>query len=508
MSLTCEPLTSTDLLLAGLRRDPDAIALHYGECSLTHRELLESVYRTAGALLARSLGRGDCVTLLGGARPETFITQYAARLIGCRTVFLYEKRGPADLTAMARSAGTTVFVVDPVRFTDVAAEIIPGLGPVQVLSLGTSPLGDDLLAEAEQQPAEPLEPRGCPSDVASIMFTGGSTGTPKGVPLLFALHANRQALQETHLGEPHRFLLCTGAVHVGGMLTTYTLITGGTVVMHETFDAGAVVEAIERHRITHLYVSPMLLYRVLDHPRLATADTSSLRLITYTGSPAAPERLAEAVRRFGPILCQWYGQIEAGLVSILTPEDHQRPELLPTAGRVLPFVEIEIRDPAGNVLPLGAAGEIFVRSPVVMPGYWQDPERTAEVLRDGWLRTGDLGRLDEDRYLTLLGRRRHMIIVNNDNVFPAEVEEPLLRHPDVRMAVVFGVTDADRQETVHAAVVTDPAATVTAEDLRDLVLRHKGPMYVPASILFLPEIPLTSPGKPDIEWLRALIHSG
>jgi fatty-acyl-CoA synthase len=242
----------------------------------------------------------------------------------------------------------------------------------------------------------------------------------------------------------------------------------------------------------------------MDHPDAPRTDTSSLRTLTYGGCQASPSRLADAVRAFGPVLVQGYGQNEAGGISVLTPEDHDplRPDRLRSAGKVLPGVEVAIRDSAGRDLPTGEHGEICVRSPMVMEGYWKQPELTAEVLRDGWLHTGDVGHLDGEGYLTIVDRLKDMIVVVGGHVYTTELEDLLNTHPDVLQSAVFGVRDADHAERVHAVVVRAPGSGVDDRELCAMVRSARGAMYEPARVTFTDALPLTDAGKPDKKELR------
>ncbi|MFB7620588.1 AMP-binding protein [Kitasatospora sp. NPDC056181] len=491
--------TYTGLVLAGLARNPERVAIRYGEESLTARECLEGVYRLARALAATGLGRGDGVTVLAGNRPETVLVRLAANLIGCRVAMLYPARPVADQIAMAEDALTAAFVFDPQRYGDAAQRIVSALPAVLPLGLGPTPLGADLLAEAGELSPAPLAPRYRPDDVMAVRFTGGSTGRPKGVLRRFARPARPELVAASV------FLLCTALCHGGGTTADLALAAGGTVVLQDGFAAGAVLAAIERYRVSRVYLPPHLLYRVLDHPALARTDTGSLRRVTYTGCPAAPERLAEATRRLGRVLHQTYSLTECGPVSRLTPDEHLDPRLLTTAGRPFPDTEVRILDEDGEPLPTGRTGEICVRTPTAMAGYWRNPELTAQVLRDGWLHTGDLGSLDRSGYLTVAGRQGTMAIVEAHNVFPRDVEGPLLAHPAVREAVMFATTGPDRLERVHAAVTAVPGAGVTAQQLHGWVRERSGPLCAPSTILLLPGLPLGETGKPDLAALRAMV---
>ncbi|MBV8932086.1 MAG: AMP-binding protein, partial [Kutzneria sp.] len=298
------------------------------------------------------------------------------------------------------------------------------------------------------------------------------------------------------------FLACTTVAHAAGLIVDMTLIGGGTIVLHERFDPSAVLAAIPRHRVTALFLLPPLLYQLVDHPSLDSTDLSSLSRVVYGGCAAAPSRLARAIDRLGPVLFQFYGQSEAGGISMLTEQDHLRPELLSTVGRVMPGVEIAIRDEEGRDLPRGTVGEICVRSAMISGGYWRNPELTAEVWRDGWVHTGDVGHLDDEGYLHLSDRIKDMIIVVGGHVYPTELEDVLLGHPAVAQAAVYGVRDADAVERVHAALVTNPGHRPELAEIQRYVESRLGPMYAPSHIEILDEIPLTDAGKPDKKVLR------
>ncbi|KDN80967.1 hypothetical protein KCH_73200 [Kitasatospora cheerisanensis KCTC 2395] len=282
---------------------------------------------------------------------------------------------------------------------------------------------------------------------------------------------------------------------------------GGTVVLQRSFDPGAVLAAVERERITDLWVLPALLHQLLDHPAIGRTDLSSLRLIMYGGSAASPTRIREALKVFGPVLVGVYGMSEAQLISALSPLEHERigrNGQLPV-GRPIPNVEVAIRSVDGTDLPVGEQGEIHLRSDTIMAGYWKRPDLTAQVLRDGWLNTGDVGYLDEDGYLYLSDRVKDLIIVVGGHVYPSEVEDLLLTHPTVARCAVFGVRDDQETEHVHVAVVPAPGAQPQLEELRAFVTARKGRIFAPEALHLVDEIPLTPVGKPDKKRLREAV---
>lgn len=498
MSANAEP-TYTELVLDGLTRDRGRVALWFGGEAWTAQECLDAVFRMARALERAGLGHGDGVTVISGNRPEALLVRLAANLLGCRVAMPYPLVPAREAAELAEFAGTAALVFDPGSCAPAAEAVARALPSVGLFALGPTGLGADLLELAADCPPEPLAPRGTPGDVMGVRFTGGTTGRPKGVMRRFA-RPPRPALPGGSV-----FLLCTPLCHGGGTTADLALAAGGTVVMQESFEAEAVLAAIEHFRVSRTFLPPHLLYRLLDHPLLPSADTGSLRLIGYTGCLPSPRRLAEATRRLGRVLHQTYSLTECGPVTRLGPDEHLDPRLLSTAGRALTDVELRIVDEEGAPLPPGVLGTIEVRTPTAMAGYWRDPELTERVLRQGWLRTGDLGSLDASGYLTVAGRGESMAIVEGHNVFPRDVEEPLRSHPEVREAVMFATADADGLERVHAAVAVRPHSPVTAEQLHRWSVERGGARHAPHTLLILPAIPLTGLGKPDLSALRALL---
>lgn len=486
-----------------LSADPAREALVHQGRRVTAGEFRTLVHRLARALRARGVDRGTTVTLLSGNLPETLAARYAANLLGARVNFLYNKLSAESQAAIVRDVETRALIVDP-RLAERAAEVT-ALAPVpDVLVLGPAKTGADLLELAAGESNEPFASRARPDDVCTIRHTGGTTGHPKGICTTFTQARWFHGALRLEAEHERRQLVCTTLAHAAGVMADSTLHAGGTVVLLDDFDPATALATIERERITDLFLLPPLLYQLMDHPDAQHTDTSSLRLVTYGGCQASPARIADAVRTFGPVLVQGYGQNEAGGISTLAREDHdpERPDRLRSAGKVLPGVEVAIRDEAGRDLPAGEHGEVCVRSDMIMKGYWKQPELTAEVLRDGWLHTGDIGFLDAEGYLTIVDRIKDMIVVVGGHVYTTELEDLLNSHPQVLQSAVFGVRDADRMERVHAAVVRAPGGTVDAAQLGAMVRTERGAMYEPARLTFVEALPLTDAGKPDKKELR------
>ncbi|MGK4578769.1 AMP-binding protein [Kitasatospora sp. HPMI-4] len=505
MPATTPPFrTEVEQILAALGSSPGREVLVHQGRSVTAGELRDLTHRLARAMRALGIDRGHTVTLLSGNLPEALAARYAANLLGCRVNQLYTRLSAATQAVMVRDVETHALIVDP-RFADRATEITDRVPVESVLVLGPGRAGRDLLALAAEQPADPFPCRARPQDVRTIRHSGGTTGHSKGICVSYGQVRPFGPDLPEDPQEPPRLLVCTTIAHAAGQMTDKVLRAGGSAVLLEDFDPAAVLEAIERERITDLFLMPPLLYQLTDHPLSGRTDTSSLRRLSYGGCQASPTRITDALRRFGPVLVQLYGQHEAGIISVLAAEDHDpnRPERLRSVGRAAPGYRVAIRDESGLDLPAGTPGEVCVRSDTLMQGYWKQPELTASVLRDGWLHTGDIGYLDDDGYLTIVDRLKDLINTGGGHVYTSELEDLLNSHPQVRQSAVFGVPDADRVERVHAVVVPVPGSRIDAEQLCAMVRERRGATHEPYRIAFAEALPLTDAGKPDKKLLRA-----
>lgn len=275
--------------------------------------------------------------------------------------------------------------------------------------------------------------------------------------------------------------------------------------MFPSFDKDSVLDGIEQYRASVVYLVPTMIYSLLNYPRTKQCDLSSLKLIMYGASAMSAVRVKEAIKIFGPVLCQAYGQTEApNSISVLTPSDHQSNDerRLQSCGLPSPGIQVQILDDQCNSVKDGVVGEICVKGPLVMSGYWKEPQLTAEAFAGGWLHTGDLAYRDDAGYLYIVDRKKDVIISGGFNIYPREVEDVISTHPGVSSVVVFGLTDEKWGEAVTAAVVLRQGAAPCAEEILSLVRQKKGPFHVPKSIKVVDSIPLTSLGKPDKKALR------
>jgi long-chain acyl-CoA synthetase len=334
------------------------------------------------------------------------------------------------------------------------------------------------------EPAAP--PDDLPSDaLATISYTGGTTGRPKGVMLShrnMLANAKHNAMVAVYRHDD-RYLHAGPMFHVADTSQTFPLTwAGGTHVMLPRFDPERVLAMVVEHGVTILVLVPTMLRLFLDLVEQRGADVSSLRLLWYAAAPISPELQRRALRTLDCDLLQGYGMTEAApSVTFLSAEDHRRGDRLGSVGTAAAGVQAEIRDVAdGRRLPDGEVGEICVRGPNVMLGYWNRPDATEEALVDGWYRTGDMGYADEGGYFFLVDRLKDMIVTGGENVYSIEVEQALMQHPAVAEVAVFGIPDERWGETVHAVVVA--RAEITTEELvahcRGFVAGYKVPRSI------------------------------
>ncbi len=495
-------------ILAVLGADPDGTPLIWQDEPIRAGDLAASITSTAGAMHRCGVGRGGVVAVLTDANtPATLVLRYAANLLGAVVVHLrgvnaafpQDQLPMDDQVAILAGSDAVLLAVDPVN-ADRARALCGRLDvPPRLGVLGAAGDGEcDLTAFPAGEFDASLVQRG---ETAVVTYTSGSTGRPKGVCWPFPVRDERAAT----LGRAgwERYLFTAPLTHTSGQMADGTIVGGGTAVLMPGFEPAAVLAAIATHRITHVTLAAPQLYRLVEFPGTADADLSSLRELFYTGAPAAPRRVAQARAVLGSRLVQIYGTSETGLICRLTAADHEEPALHGTVGRPVPGVELRVCDPQdGRPLPLGEPGEVLVRSPWSMSGYWRGPRATERALRDGWIRTGDIGQLDGRGHLTLHGRTGDVVKTNGIKIYPLSVERALLEHPGVAQAAVFGVEDRDRVERLCAAVVLREGAGARSAGLLEHVRESLTPNHVPAELEVRTALPFLGPGKLDRVALR------
>jgi acyl-CoA synthetase (AMP-forming)/AMP-acid ligase II len=494
-------------LLDALRAAPGTPAFEHAGREVTRGELLDLIARCAAGLAAAGLGPGAPVALSTGVTPEAFAAQIAAWALGCRVTGLRPGLTPAQLAAVL-GRGADVLVADDAA----PAAVLEAAGRAGVAVLRVAGL---LWSEPAGGPGgeAALTARGRPADVAIVNLTSGSTGTPKGCEQSYA------SLTRHWSWQPARWTARTAGLAAGyrrfllfGTLTSAVMVEhlalclfgGGTAVIPDgPPDFPAV---LARHRITACLLTVPRLHHILDGllatPAGERPDLSALRVLLVAGSPLAPHRLLQARDLIGPAVHQGYGQTETGMLTLLTPAElaHDPEGRADSVGRVCDGVDLEIRDPSGRPVPPGATGEVWVRTPGAMSGYAGDPTQTAEVLRDGWVRTRDLGALDPEGFLRLTGRSREIVIVNAVVHYAGAIEQALTAHPAIDQAYVVAVPDEHTGEAAHAFLVPAPGATLPAvTELRAHVGALLGTEGVPLPARATPlnTVPVAPSGKPD-----------
>lgn len=497
--------TYPELVLTALGRDPSAVAFIAGDERITYGQAAARILRIAAVLAERGVRKGGGVAILSTNRPEAWFVTIAAQLVGGRTSALHALGSLDDHAYICADAGIRTLVYDPGPYAAHAEALAARSGFADVLALGPSTAFDDLLPLAES--ASEWVPDGSvgEADVAMLVYTGGTTGRPKGVIRPHRALAEMVLLMLAEWTWPARprYLACAPITHATGMMIVPVLLRGGTVVLHERFDAGRWLETVEAERVNCGFLVPTMLYRILEHPGLAAAELGSLETVYYGAAPMSPDRLAHAIEVIGPVFAQFYAQAESTVVgTVLRPEDHD-PARLASCGRPLAGARVALHDDEDRPVALGDVGEVCMRGPFVMDGYWNAPELTAEALRNGWLHTGDLAVADPEGFLTIVGRKKDMVVTGGFNVFPREVEDALVSHPQVAQAAVIGVPDPDWGEAVLALVVLVDGGDVDAAELLALVRERKGSLHVPKVLEFVDAVPLTPLGKVDKKAIRA-----
>ncbi|GIH20375.1 AMP-dependent synthetase [Rugosimonospora africana] len=497
-----------------LERSGDRPCFEHGSRIVTARQTLATIRRLVAAMRGAGIGPGTGVAMLPGVSPEGFAAIFAAYAIGAR-VSAVRPGLTAGQFAHLLTGGIDAVVFDPAVAN---RDLVTLAGSIPRYSLGSHPGATDLLAgglpSGDADPGdEPLVAAGRPDDIARITYTSGSTGQPKGCAATYgALAADWTCAPDRWSGAMARMADGLDRCLLFGTLSSpvvmnYVLLSlfhGGVAVIPDQTPQPFFPAVIERYGITGTIMTVPRLYQLLDvldehaldeHP----FDVSSLRSVMVSGSPLHPHRLADATRRLGPVVFQAYGQSEAGSLTLLTPDELSASgqAALDSVGRPHPEVEVSVRDDQDRPVPPGTDGEIYVRTPWQTSGYWGDPEQTAEVFVDGWVRTRDLGHLDGDGFLHLVGRSRDIVIVNAMVYYAGPIERVLALHPDVDEAFVVGVPDERTGEAVHALVRPAAGRTPPREQLTALVRDTLGEGSVPAAITFIPKVLAAESGKPD-----------
>lgn len=494
-------------------------ALQCGDRSLTFAELYERAKVVAGALSAAGVKAQDRVAVIDRNSIENLEVVFGAALLNAVVVNVNWRLAPPEILQILADAGTRLVIVGPEFFGAVEAiETQLGSG-ARVVAIGSGhPRWEPYEAWLAGSPPTDPGTVAAPGDVAFQLYTSGTTGLPKGVMLTTSNLLTAWSHIEGEWGfEPGRSvnLALMPMFHIAGLgWATVGLFFGcRTVVLRDVVPA-EVLDVLSSEQITHAFMVPAVIQFLLMTPGVEDADFSSLRKLVYGASPISAPVLEKALKVMGCDFVQVYGLTETtGAITQLQPDDHDpigRPELLRSCGKPYPWVEMRVVDVEGHDLPAGRVGELWTRSGQNMAGYWNNTEATRAVLDDdGWLRTGDAGYLDEEGFVFLHDRVKDMIVTGGENVYPAEVENVLMRHPGVADVAVFGVPDARWGEAVKAAVVpVDASKPPSAEELISYAHEYLAGYKCPKSVDYAEVLPRNPSGKLLKRELRAPYWEG
>ncbi len=485
-----------------LERLGDHRSLFFEGTWQTSGELAARARRAAAGFTALGVRPGDRVVLCMANCPEVGIAYAAlwrAGAVATPVLFLLTED---ELRHVLQDSGAVAIVTTP-EFLPKILNVADGLPVVVVGGEG----GTSTFAELEAGDELALVDR-TPEDLAALLYTGGTTGRSKGVALT---HAGLDAAGAAGYAAAYRpgfrvGLLPLPLAHVYGLMVSVTGLHArepGESVLMRWFDPASFVALTAEHRVNQAALVPSMIQMLLTQP-LEEHDLSCLERIGSGGAPLAVEVAHELERRIpGCEVREGYGCTETTALIAAQPIDERR---LGSVGKAVGGIEIRITDPDGATLPAGQDGEICVRGPLVMSGYWQAPEATEQAIRDGWFHTGDVGHLDDEDFLYVVDRIKDLIIRNGFNVYPRDVEDVLLAHPDVTAAAVVGRPDPKVGEEVVAFVSLSPGSTLTPDALIDFTKEHISGAKYPREVRIVDAIPLTSVLKTDRKALRAQVR--
>ncbi len=490
------------------RSRPDIPFLKQDGRTLSYGEAENRANRWANAMIDAGLKVGDRIGYLSTNDIDMGVMFMACSKAGVAPVMVNYRLAPIEMEWILKDAEVSAVFTRGEGYLGVMDDLRKEVPFVRHwISVGAPRHGwtvlDDFIASASARaPTLPLTME----DIYYLIYTSGTTGHPKGIMIS---HKNIIAHVEQSMSASiasrapgSRALMTTPLYHAAGALRVATAaINGGTMVLMEHFEPHAFLRNVVDEKINTVNMVPAIVQQLLELPEARDLDFSHLQVIYYGAAPIGESVLRKALEVFDCPLIQGYGLSESsGGVAYLNEVDHQkalagRPELLKSTGRAVVLAEIRIIDDAGNEVPRGRVGEIAVRGPNVMKGYWRNPEKTAEAIRDGWLRTGDAAYMDEEGYLFLQDRIKDMIVSGGTNIYPNEIESALLAHEDLRDVAVIGVPDPKWGEAACAVCVTRSGGQIEAEALIEFCRSRLGSYKIPRQYVFVDELPRNASGK-------------
>ena len=481
---------------------PDRKAIVFEDVRLTYRELNNRVNRLANSLSGMGYRGGDRLTILGENSHKFLEVYFAAAKLGLSVTPLNYRLSDGEIEHIVNDSEAVCFFAGD-GYEERALALQGRLGAVRDWIALDNPAEGWVFYEDLIGSASSLEPEADvdENEMAVLMYTGGTTGLPKGVMMS---HKNiMTAVISAALGFEFTkdditcFIL--PLFHVSFWPALCVLMVGGKAIINRKPELNEILRLIQDERCTHINAVPTIYIWMLQRADVDAYDLSSLRLISYAGSPFPPEMLRQCIRAFGNKFTQGYGMTEALGVTSLGVEDHvlngDNARLLSSAGKANLCSEIRIVDSEGRSVKTGGLGEVAVKGRHVMMGYWKNPELTAETIRDGWYHSGDMGYLDDEGYLFLVDRKADMIVTGGENVYPKETEDVLYEHPAVAMAAVVSAPDDKWGEIVQAAVTLKTGSAVAEDELIQHCKERLAGYKCPKKVEFWENLPTTPIGK-------------
>ncbi|MFH1134687.1 MAG: long-chain-fatty-acid--CoA ligase [Pseudomonadota bacterium] len=481
---------------------PDHEAIVFEGVRLTYRQLNNRVNRLANALIGLGIGPEDRLSVLAENTHKYLEIYFAAGKLGISVTPLNFRLADQEIVHIVNDA-EAAFLFAGDGYEERAWGMKDRLPNIKRwISLDNPVKGfegyEDLLGGAlDREPGRDASPE----DLAVLMYTGGTTGLPKGVMLSHRAIMNGTVSAALGFAFSRKDATCfvLPLFHVSFWPALAVLLVGGKVVINRRPDLNGILKLIQDEKCTHINAVPTLYGWLLQFADVDAYDLSSLRSISYAGSPFPPDLLKRCIKKFGLLFEQIYAMTECMGGTFLLPEDHvlegERSRLLASAGRPSLSVDLAVLDDDDRPLGAGEIGEIALRGGCLMTGYWKNPELTARTLRGGWHHTGDMGCLDEDGYLFLVDRKADMIVTGGENVYPKETEDALYEHPAVAMAAVVSAPDEKWGERVQAVVTLKAGQAVAEEELIAHCKARLAGYKCPKSVAFWDRIPTTAVGK-------------
>lgn len=463
---------------------PQKIAVKYKDIEMTYSQLLERAHALTAYFHAIGLRKGNRIGFFMSNRLEHIELDVAISLAGIVKVPLNYRLHPREIEYQIRDSGLLLLIGEQSICEQVSTSVPMLFVGEQYEAVIDEYRGLSYIAEVDED------------DLMAIMYTSGTTGNPKGVMLshrnmvcgAFSLAATCEVNFTDKIGH------VAPLTHGSNFLSHVAWIYGLTQVVYDKFEPESFIGHLKKDGVSVIFLVPTMVNLMVQHEKFDASYLETIKSINMAGSPIAVSKLQEALDKVGTKFVETYGQVECPMCISIMPRN-DLPINLNSCGRIGPFVEVQIVDDEGKVLPIGEIGEITVNGPLVMKGYWNNEVATNETLKDGWLYTGDLGRLDEQGFLYIVDRKKELIISGGVNIYPREIEEVLNKHEALKETCVIGIPDEKWGEVIVAYVVPNGRGEVTAEELIQLCQNHLASFKKPKEIYIVSELPKSSYGK-------------